>query len=54
MAAAVAGIRNERQGRDVYMIGAANAGKSVFLRAMVRCARMKKGGRSMRLRTAPW
>ncbi|KAL6769312.1 hypothetical protein ACKKBG_A30510 [Auxenochlorella protothecoides x Auxenochlorella symbiontica] len=36
VAAAVAGIRSERQGRDVYLIGAANAGKSVFLRAMVR------------------
>ncbi len=33
---AVAAIRRERRGRDVYVIGAANVGKSAFIRALVR------------------
>ena len=33
---AAAAIRKERRGRDVYVIGAANVGKSAFLRALVR------------------
>ncbi len=36
--AAVAAIRRERRGRDVYVMGAANVGKSAFIRALVRCA----------------
>lgn len=32
----VAAIRRCRRGRDVYVIGAANVGKSAFLRAVVR------------------
>ena len=38
MAAAVAEIRRERRGRDVYVVGAANVGKSAFIRALVRWA----------------
>ena len=34
VAEAVATIRKERRGRDVYVLGAANVGKSAF----VRCA----------------
>lgn len=37
MPAAVAAIRRERRGRDVYVMGAANVGKSAFIRALVRC-----------------
>lgn len=33
---AVAAIRRERRGRDVYVIGAANVGKSAFIRALVK------------------
>lgn len=33
---AVAAIRQERRGRDVYVIGAANVGKSAFIRALVK------------------
>jgi nitric-oxide synthase len=32
---AVAAIRRERKGRDVYVLGAANVGKSAFIRALV-------------------
>uniref|UniRef100_A0A061RY59 Nitric-oxide synthase, plant n=1 Tax=Tetraselmis sp. GSL018 TaxID=582737 RepID=A0A061RY59_9CHLO len=34
--AAVAAIRKERKGRDVYVIGAANVGKSAFVRALLK------------------
>ena len=34
--AAVAAIRRERKGRDVFVMGAANVGKSAFIRALVR------------------
>ncbi len=33
---AVADIKRERRGRDVYVIGAANVGKSAFIRALVK------------------
>ena len=33
---AVAAIRRERRGRDVYVMGAANVGKSAFIRALVK------------------
>ncbi len=33
---AAAALRVERQGRDVYVMGAANVGKSAFVRAFVR------------------
>ncbi|KAK9841746.1 hypothetical protein WJX81_000306 [Elliptochloris bilobata] len=33
---AVATIRKERRGRDVYVLGAANVGKSAFVRALMR------------------
>ena len=33
---AVAAIRRERRGRDVYAMGAANVGKSAFIRALVK------------------
>jgi nitric-oxide synthase len=32
----VAAIRRERRGRDVYVMGAANVGKSAFIRALVK------------------
>lgn len=35
LADAVAAMRRERRGRDVYVIGAANVGKSAFIRALV-------------------
>lgn len=35
MATAVGSIRKLRQGRDVYVVGAANVGKSAFIRALV-------------------
>ncbi|KAL4452721.1 hypothetical protein ABPG75_008383 [Micractinium tetrahymenae] len=34
--AAVAAIRRERRGRNVYVMGAANVGKSAFIRSLVR------------------
>ncbi|KAL4421002.1 hypothetical protein ABPG77_008839 [Micractinium sp. CCAP 211/92] len=34
--AAVAAIRRERRGRDVFVMGAANVGKSAFIRSLVR------------------
>ena len=34
--AAVASIRRERKGRDTYVMGAANVGKSAFIRALVK------------------
>ena len=36
VAAAVADLRRERRGRDVYVVGAANVGKSAFIRALVK------------------
>lgn len=33
---AAASLRTERQGRDVYVMGAANVGKSAFVRAFVK------------------
>ena len=36
LAQAVAAIRQERRGRDVYVIGAANVGKSAFIRSLVK------------------
>lgn len=32
---ATAELRRERRGRDVYVVGAANVGKSAFIRALV-------------------
>lgn len=36
VARAVAALRQERRGRDVYVVGAANVGKSAFVRAFVK------------------
>eukprot|EP00887_Chlorella_sp_A99_P005985 scaffold27.g5985.t1 len=36
VAAAAGAMRRERRGRDVYVMGAANVGKSAFIRALVR------------------
>jgi len=36
VAVAVGAVRKERMGRDVYVVGAANVGKSAFVRALVR------------------
>lgn len=36
LGAATSALRRERKGRDVYVLGAANVGKSAFVRAMVR------------------
>lgn len=36
IAPAVAAVRRERLGRDVYVMGAANVGKSAFIRALVK------------------
>ena len=36
LARAAGGIRRERRGRDVYVIGPANVGKSAFIRALVK------------------
>ncbi len=38
MAEAVATLRKERRGRDVYVLGAANVGKSAFVRRARLCA----------------
>ena len=48
VAEAVATIRKERRGRDVYVLGAANVGKSAFVRCagtacLVRCAQLLGG-----------
>ncbi len=39
VAAATSKIRRERLGRDVYVVGAANVGKSAFVRAMLKVRR---------------
>ena len=36
IAAAASSILIERKGRDIYILGAANVGKSAFVRALVR------------------
>lgn len=36
MSAAVSAICSERKSRDVYVVGAANVGKSAFVRAMLK------------------
>jgi hypothetical protein len=38
VAEAVATLRRERRGRDVYVLGAANVGKSAFVRRVRLCA----------------
>ena len=39
MGAAVAAVRRERRGRDVFVMGAANVGKSAFIRALMKVRR---------------
>lgn len=41
---AAASLRTERLGRDVYVMGAANVGKSAFVRAFVKCVLFDVGG----------
>ena len=36
MAAAIAAVRKERRGRDTFIMGAANVGKSAFIRSLVK------------------
>lgn len=41
---ATAKITRERKGRDVFVVGAANVGKSAFVRAMLRDMGSMEGG----------